>query len=68
MPRSATWARTISLSFLEGLSLRPIRREQREQREGILRFQAETFIEAPQRTLLASRSTAISFPFRKGFH
>jgi hypothetical protein len=33
-------------SFSEGLSLRPIRREQREQREGILRFQAETFIEA----------------------
>ena len=32
--------------ILEGLSLRPIRREQREQREGILRFQAETFIEA----------------------
>ena len=26
--------------------MRPIRREQREQREGILRFQAETFIEA----------------------
>ena len=33
-------------SFWEGLSLRPIRREQREQREGILRFQAESFIEA----------------------
>ena len=33
-------------SFSEGLSLRPIRREQREQREGILRFQAESFIEA----------------------
>ena len=36
----------VSLPLLEGLSLRPIRREQREQREGILRFQAETFIEA----------------------